>query len=125
MCSRCRKGRVPADWLRKASPRILILLLSQVPEGPSPLPQGPGAGTGMGTPSCQDVWPLLPHHPTRSKLPHRFPWAGLQIWASHPSRLNAYMAPASFLVRTLMSLGVAWSPQSETTGRVTNCNSGV
>lgn len=79
----------------------------------------------MGTPSCQDVWPLLPCHPTSSKLPHRFSWAGPQIRTSHPNGFNAYMAPASFLVRILMSPGVVWSLQLETTGQVTNCNSGV
>lgn len=59
-------------------------------------------------PSCQDIWPHLPCHHTCSELPHHFPWAGPQTLASHPDGLHAYAVPASFLVRTLMSLGVAW-----------------
>ena len=73
------------------------------------MPQGHGAGREEHTPPWQTPGPAAVP-PTSSELPNCFPWdrpAGLK---SHPNGPHACPgAPASFLVRRQMFLGVAWS----------------
>lgn len=93
-------------------PGVCFAAVPGVGRRPKLLSQGPGVWRGTGMPSCRDIWPTRPVPPTSSELPNCLPWDRPAMLESHPNWPHACPVPASFLVRRLMSLGVAWSSWS-------------